>query len=121
MSSIPISCLVLGKFRHIAEGISSSLPTTDFSVAAILDEHSFSPANVGIVSRALVPRPKALIIGGGFSDEEAQAATKAWEEYVKEVGAEGTAVVRVSPGTLEKSGPTGVADYVLEELESKFK
>ena len=62
-----------------------------------------------------------MIIGGGFSDDEAQAATKAWGEYVKEVGVEGTAVVRVSPGTLEKVGPAGVTDYVLEELKTKFK
>jgi hypothetical protein len=121
MSSTPIPCLTLGKFRHIAEGISSRLTPHNFSVTAILDENSFSPANVGIVSRALFPRPKALIIGGGFSDDETKAATKAWEEYVKEVGAEGTAVVRVSPGTLEKVGPAGVADYVIEELKSKFK
>src|SRR5271169_4489787 len=118
MSSISIPCVTLGKQRHIVESIaeivSSRLTTHNFSVNAILDEHSFSPTNVGIISRALAPRPKALIIGGGFSDEEAEGAIKAWEEYVKEVGVEGTAVIRVSPGTLQKVGPAGVADWVVE-------
>jgi len=121
MSSTPIPCLTLGKSRLLAEDVASRLIHHNFSVVAILDETSFSPANVGIVSRALFPRPKALIIGGGFSDEEAESGIKAWEDYVKEVGVEGTAVIRVGPTTMREIGPAGVTDWLIGELKSKFK
>ena len=125
MSSISIPCITLGKHRHIAEtiaeNVSSRLTAHNFSVNAILDEDSFSPANIAVISRALAPRPKVLIIGGGFSDEQAEGAIEAWDEYVKEVGVEGTAVIRVTPGTLQKVGAAGIVDWLVEELKVKFK
>jgi hypothetical protein len=119
MSSTPISCVTLGKHRHHAEAIASQLPL-DYSVVAILDEQSYSPANLGVISRVLRPRPRALLIGGGFSDEEVEGGIKAWEEYVKEVGVEGTAVIRVPVGTLQKIGEGRVADWVSGELKRNF-
>jgi hypothetical protein len=105
----------------LAEGVASHLTQHNFSVVAVLDEASFSPANVGIVSRALLPRPKVLLIGGLFSDEEAESGIKAWEEYVKEVGVGDTAVIRVGPTLMQEVGPPGVTDWIVGELKRKFK
>src|SRR5271155_4146620 len=68
MSSAPIPCVAMGKDRQHAEGVASHLAQHNFSVVAVLDESLFSPANVGIISRALLPWPKVLLIGGAFSD-----------------------------------------------------
>ena len=111
----------MGKLRQHGEGVASRLAQHNFSVVAFLDETLFSPANVGIISRALFPRPKVLIIGGNFSDEEAESGIKAWEEYVKEVGVGDTAVIRVGPSLMQEVGPTGVADWIIGELQRKFK
>lgn len=57
-----------------------------------------SPENLKLVLRALHPRQGALIIGGGFTDEELAPAEKVWEQYTKEFGVTDAALVRVLPG-----------------------
>jgi hypothetical protein len=121
MPSTPISCLTLGKERHLGEAVAARLADHNYAVVAILDEGSITPANVGIVSRALLPRPKALLVGGALPDEEAESCIRAWEEYVKEVGLEGTAVIRVGPDVMRQVGPAGVTNWLVGELDSKFK
>lgn len=87
----------------------------------MLDEESFSGASLDVVLRALHPRPKALIIGGGFSDEEIAPGQKVWEQYVKDVGITDAALVRVLPGTIEKVGKGGVAEWIVGEMRKAFK
>jgi hypothetical protein len=111
----------MGKSRQHAEGVASNLAQHNFSVLAFLDETMFSPANVGIISRALFPRPKVFLIGGNFSDEEAESGIKAWEEYVKELGVGDTTVIRVGPKLMQEVGPAGVGDWIVGELKRKYK
>ncbi len=76
-----------------------------------------SPAELRAALDAAKERPRGLLIGGGFSDEEAaegEAAFRAWDPSATLV------VVRVTPGTVEKVGPAGVAGWIKGELDARF-
>jgi hypothetical protein len=117
---MPVPCVILGKDRSVTEAVASQLLPHDFSVNASLYEAIYSTENFRILVRALLPRPKALIIGGGFSEEEAKPAREVWEEYVKEFGVNDAVLVRYRPGPLGQGGPKAAADWIIGELEKAF-
>jgi hypothetical protein len=121
MSSEVIHCVALGKYRAVAESIAQPLFKHNYAVQALLDEDSYTPESLDVVLRTLVPRPKALILGGNFSDEQVAPGIKVWEKYVNDVGGSGTALVRVPPGTLEKVGKEGLSEWIIKELDKIYK
>jgi hypothetical protein len=121
MSSQLIHCVALGKYRTVAESIAEALIKHNYALQALLDEDIYTPESLDVVLRALVPRPKALILGGNFSDEQVAPGIKVWEKYVQDVGGSGTVLVRVSPGTLERIGKEGLSDWIIQELDKTYK
>ena len=120
MSSDPIPCLALGKDRRLAETVAARLRPHNFVVNAAIDGSLFSAENLKTVILALLPRPKVLVIGGGYSDEEASVARQMWDEYTTKYGVDNAVVVRVVPGILQSSGRDGLADWILGELKKSF-
>ena len=122
MTSPPtIPCLTLGKHRPIAQTIAGVLAPHGFSVNGILDIDPYTSAELAVALRVLEPRPQALLIGGGYTDEEAKQAQTVFDEYKKEVSLEKGTVVRVGPGVLNKVGREGVGKWIIEQLEEYFR
>ena len=83
--------------------------------------HTWSDSELAVALRVLEPQPQALLIGGGYTDEEADKAQAVFDEYTKETGISNGKLVRVAPGVVEKVGPKGVAGWVLEQLQGHFR
>ncbi|MCJ1457105.1 hypothetical protein MMC28_007471 [Mycoblastus sanguinarius] len=105
-SVIPI--LTIGKHRDIGQEVGRVLAPHGFSVNGILSMQTYSPTELALVLRVLEPRPQALLIGGGYSDAEAEQAEVAFNDYRKEVGVSDGKFVRVGPGKLSELGREGV-------------
>ncbi len=122
MASLPtIPCLTIGRHRDIARNVANVLAPHGFSVNGILSMHTWSDSELATVLRVLEPRPQALLIGGGYTDEEGEKAQAVFDEYTKELDIPNARLVRVAPGVVEKVGPKGVAGWVLEQLRGHFR
>ena len=118
-ATIPI--LTLGKHRPIGQTIATVLAPHGFSVNGILDIDPYTSKELAGALRVLEPRPQALLIGGGYTDQEAGQAELVFDEYKKDVGLEKGTVVRVGPGVLDKVGREGVGVWIVGELEAYFR
>ena len=116
-----IPCVTIGRHRDIARNVASFLAPHGFSVNGILSIHTWSDSELALVLRVLEPRPQALLIGGGYTDEEAEKAQAVFDEYTKEMDISNGKLVRVASGVVEKVGPKGVAGWILEELQGHFR
>ena len=122
MASLPtVPCLTIGRHRDIARSVASVLAPHGFSVNGILSMNPWSDSELALVLRVLEPRPQALLLGGGYSDEDAENAQAVFDEYKKEMDIPNGKLVRVAPGVVEKVGPKGVAGWVLEQLQGHFR
>ena len=122
MASLPtIPCLTIGRHRDIARNVASVLAPHGFSVNGILSMHTWSDSELALALRVLEPPPQALLIGGGYTDEDADKAQAVFDEYTKEMGISNGRLVRVEPGVVERVGPKGVAGWVLEQLQGHFR
>ncbi len=122
MASLPtIPCLTVGRHRDIARNVASVLAPHGFSVNGILSMHTWSDSELAMALRVLEPRPQTLLIGGGYTDEEAEKAQAVFDEYTKEMDISNGKMVRVASGVVEKVGPKGVAGWVLEQLQEHFR
>eukprot|EP00877_Chromochloris_zofingiensis_P002477 jgi/Chrzof1/1222/Cz01g45090.t1 len=65
------------------------------------------------VIQAAPEQPRGLLIGGGFTDDEAEQGAA----VIKEINPSAK-VVRVTPGTIEKVGPAGVAQWIKQQLDA---
>ncbi|KAK3174102.1 hypothetical protein OEA41_001346 [Lepraria neglecta] len=83
-ATIPI--LTLGRHRPIAQTIAAVLAPHGFSVNGILDIDPYTSKELAGGLRVLEPRPQALLIGGGYTDQEAGQAEIVFDEYKKDVG-----------------------------------
>ena len=83
--------------------------------------HTWSDSELALALRVLEPPPQALLIGGGYTDEDADKAQAVFDEYTKEMGISNGRLVRVEPGVVERVGPNGVAGWVLEQLQGHFR
>lgn len=82
---------------------------------------TWSDSELAIALRVPEPRPRAILIGGGYTDEEADRAQAVFDEYTKEAGISNGKLIRVVPGVVEKVGSTGVGDWVYEQLQGHFR
>ena len=83
--------------------------------------NTWSDSELALVLRVLEPRPQALLLGGGYTDEDAEKAQAVFDEYTKETDIPNGKLVRVASGVVEKVGPKGVAGWVLEQLQEHFR
>ena len=117
--TIPI--LTLGRHRPIGQTIAGILAPHGFSVNGILIIDTYASKELAAALRVLEPRPQALLVGGGFTDEEAEQAKLVFDEYKKDVELERGTVVRVGQGVLDKVGREGVGKWIVGELETFFR
>ena len=121
MASLPtVPCLTIGHHRDIARSVASVLAPHGFSVNGILSMNPWSDFELALALRVLEPRPQVLL-GGGYSDEDAEKAQAMFDEYTKEMDIANGKLVRVAPGVVEKVGPKGVAGWILEQLQGHFR
>ena len=117
-SQPPTPILALGKHRAIAKAIGDVLVAHGFPMNGILITQPYSSASLALALRVLEPRPQALLIGGGYSDDEVADAHAVFDQYADEVGVFDGTVVVVRQGV---SMSDGVATWVVGELKTHFQ
>lgn len=120
MASTSIYVLTLGKHRPIALTIAGVLAPHNYHVSGILSSQTYSSSELALALRVLNPLPRVLLVGGGYTDEEADQAKEVFKEYAKEVEVADGTVVRVGPGVLDKVGRDGVGKWIVGELDEWF-
>jgi len=107
-SSTSISIVALGVYRHVAASLSAPFLNTPYRVAASLDlksepvEFTYTTHNLGVVLRALEPRPRVLITGLAITKEMTEEAIGQFESYVKSLDIQGAIVINVCLNCLLK-------------------
>ena len=122
MALLPtVPCLTIGHHRDITRSVASVLTPHGFSVNGILSISPWSDPELTLALRVLEPRPQVLLLGGGYSDEDAEKAQAVFDEYTKEMDIPNGKLVRVAPGVVQKVGAKGVAGWILEQLQGHFR
>ncbi|KAH0832469.1 hypothetical protein AYO21_05152 [Fonsecaea monophora] len=96
-----------------------------FTYCAILTKiepkRTYSLDNFALLLDALYPPPEGVIVGGGFSDEEAEQMRRVVEERgVTDENGTPVRFVRVPGGTLERGGPEALVETIRQLLGEAF-
>lgn len=65
--------------------------------------------------------PLAVIMGRGYSAEEAEKARTVFRNYMKETGVEDGTVVKISQKVFDEVGKDGISSWVQKQLEAHFR
>ena len=101
-----ISVVGLGKYRDYGLQIEECFTSTPYRLTAFIDltgepeAFRYDAHNLGVVLRALHPRPKVFVIGAAISPEMAQESKRVFEKYREDTIEEDpfkTLIINVSP------------------------
>ena len=121
MANPIIPILTLSQNREMARNIAKSIATCNFSVNGILEMDPYSSRDLALTLRVLEPRPLAVIMGRGYTEEEAEKARTVFKDYMNETGTEKGTVVKISQKVFDEVGKDGVSSWVLKQLEVQFR
>ena len=121
MAAPIIPILTLSQNREIARNIAKAIAPRNFSVNGILEMDPYSSRDLGLTLRVLEPRPLAVIMGRGYSDEEAEQAQTVFKDYMNETGVEDGTVVKISQKVFDEVGKDGISSWVQKQLEAQFR
>lgn len=121
MSLAQIPVLTMGKHREMATRIGKMLAPHGYLVNGVICSPQYNNEELALALRVPEPRPQALMVGGGYTDEEAKQARDVFESYQKEVGFSTGTFVRVDPGALNAKGPDAIGKYCVEQLNATFR
>ncbi len=82
-------------------------------------KQTYSLENSDLILDALYPSPAGLIVGGAFSDEEAEKMARLVAAKKTDSGMS-IEFIKVPTGTFESGGPQGLLRKVKELLYEKF-
>ena len=77
----------------------------------------YSSRDLALTLRVLEPRPLAVIMGRGYSEEEADDARAVFKEYMNETGVSDRTVVKISQKVFDEVGKDGISSWVQNKLE----
>ena len=90
MASQRISIVVIAAHRTLGYKLMAPLfENTPYSISAFLDfkmspePYRYTPHNLGVVLNALLPRPRALVIGNNVDVKIVNEVELVWKDYVK--------------------------------------
>ncbi|KAH6855910.1 hypothetical protein B0I37DRAFT_424685 [Chaetomium sp. MPI-CAGE-AT-0009] len=85
----PISILSLSQNRAVVRAIQKHIKPHCYNISGILESDPLSENELALALRVLEPRPAAVVVGRGYSEEEETAETReAFSEYLKKAGVE---------------------------------
>ncbi|KAI0202603.1 hypothetical protein F4808DRAFT_420730 [Astrocystis sublimbata] len=117
----PISVLSLSQNRAVVRAIHDHISPLGFKIGGILESNPFSTNELALALRVIEPRPQAIIVGRGYSDEETSSARQVLSQYMRDAGIENGTVIKITSQVFEEFGKEGVPKWVLGQLESFFK
>lgn len=120
-SPATISILSLSQNRAVVRTIQEHIKPHGYSIGGILESDPFSKTELALALRVLEPRPVAVVVGRGYSEEETAETREVFSEYLKEVGLERGTVIKITSQVFDKVGKEGVPKWVLEQLEDFFE
>ena len=85
MSLTQIPVMTMGKRRDLATRIGKLLLSHGYLNNGVISLPQYDNADLALALRVPEPRPQALMVGGGYTDEEAEQARGVFEAYQKEV------------------------------------
>ncbi|KAJ4309915.1 hypothetical protein N0V84_011239 [Fusarium piperis] len=116
-----ISVLSLSQNRAVVRSIHAHIEPHGYGIGGILESDPLSVHDLGVALRVLEPRPKAIVVGRGYTEEEASEVRKAFAEYHKDVGLDAGIVIKITDEVFDKVGKEGVPKWVLEQLQGYFE
>ncbi len=120
-NTIPV--LALGKDRDIVRTIASLLAARGFSINGIISSSEYTSDEVDLAMRVLEPRPKALLVFGGYTDGEMGQARRDFVDSLKDSKlqqGEGTVVI-VGQDLADGGRREGAGEWIVQELRKLFK
>ncbi|KAM5341393.1 hypothetical protein ACJ41O_014424 [Fusarium nematophilum] len=109
----PISVLSLSQNRAVVRSIDDHITPHGYGIGGILESDPFSTHDLAVALRVLEPRPRAVVVGRGYTEEEADEVPKAFAEYSKDVGLDtGVVVIKITDEVFDKVGKEGVPKWV---------
>lgn len=115
---IPI--LSLSQNRKIALDIAKAIAPHNFSVNGIFAMDPYSSRDLALTLRVLELRPRAVIMGRGYTEEEAEQARTVIKEYMNETGVSDGTLIKISQKVFDEVGSGGIASWVQKQLEAHF-
>ncbi|EUC40778.1 hypothetical protein COCMIDRAFT_107890 [Bipolaris oryzae ATCC 44560] len=116
----PISILSISQNRAVVRTIHDYVKSHGYVIAGILESDPFSADDFSLALRILEPAPRAVVIGRGYSGEEATESRKIYSEFAKSVGVKDGIVIKITDEVCDKVGREGIPAWVLKELQTHF-
>ncbi|KAF4478556.1 hypothetical protein FAGAP_12342 [Fusarium agapanthi] len=116
-----ISVLSLSQNRAVVRSIHVHIEPHGYGIGGILESDPFSVYDLGVALRVLEPRPKAIVVGRGYTEEEANEVRKAFVEYHKDVDLDAGVVIKITDEVFDEVGKEGIPKWVLEQLQAYFE
>ncbi|KAF4468526.1 hypothetical protein FALBO_4581 [Fusarium albosuccineum] len=116
-----ISVLSLSQNRAVVRTIDDHITPHGYGIGGVLEADPFSAHDLAVALRVLEPRPRAVVVGRGYTEEEADEVRKAFAEYSKDVGLDAGTVIKITDEVFDKVGKEGVPKWVLEQLQDYFE
>lgn len=116
-----ISVLSLSQNREFVRSIHAHIEPHGYGIGGILESDPLSVHDLGVALRVLEPRPRAIVVGRGYSEEEADEVRKAFTEYHKDVDLDAGVVIKITDEIFDKVGKEGIARWVLQQLQHHFE
>ncbi|KAI4944792.1 hypothetical protein J4E91_008479 [Alternaria rosae] len=116
----PISILSISQNRAVVRTIHDYVKPHGYVVAGILESDPFSAKELALALRVLEPAPQVVVIGRGYSGEEATESRKVYNEFAKSVGVKDGIVIKITDEIFDEVGKEGIPAWVLKELQAHF-
>ncbi|KAF5675406.1 hypothetical protein FCIRC_7390 [Fusarium circinatum] len=116
-----ILVLSLSQNRAVVRSIYVHIEPYGYGIGSILESDPFLVYDLGVALRVLEPCPKAIVVGRGYTEEEANEVRKAFAEYHKDVDLDAGVVIKITDEVSDEVGKEGIAKWVLEQLQAYFE
>lgn len=116
----PVSIVSLSQNRIVVRAIHGHITPHGYNIGGVLESDPFSTNDLALALRVLEPRPRAVVVGRGYSDDEASQVREIFAEYTKEVGNEDGTVIKITDKVFGEVGKDGVPKWVLQQLQDYF-
>lgn len=117
----PISILSLSQNRAVVRTIDDHVKVHGYVIGGILESDPFSEQDLSLALRVLEPAPRAIVIGRGYSEEEATMSRKVFNEFAESAGIKDGIVIKISDEVFDAVGKEGIPAWVLSRLQDHFQ
>ncbi|KAK1826343.1 hypothetical protein QBC39DRAFT_269218 [Podospora conica] len=118
---IAVLSLRVSQNRAVVRKVHEAIQPYGYNISGILESDPFSKSDLALALRILEPPPAAVVVGRGYSDDEAAETRQVFAQFQKEVGIEKGTVIKITDEVFDRVGKEGVPKWVLEQLEAFFE